>query len=44
MSDYQEHSDLALLPELKARAPMEFAGFVELDSIVGRTDGAIPVK
>ena len=44
MSDYQEHSDLALLRELKALAPTEFAGFVELDNILGRTDGAIPLK
>jgi AhpD family alkylhydroperoxidase len=44
MADYSEHADLARLPELKALAPNEFAGFVALDKIVGRTDGAIPVK
>jgi AhpD family alkylhydroperoxidase len=41
---YHEHSDLALLGELKKLAPAEFAGFVELDKIVGRKDGAIPQK
>ncbi|MEO6990931.1 MAG: carboxymuconolactone decarboxylase family protein [Candidatus Baltobacteraceae bacterium] len=44
MSDYHERADLTLLPKFKELAPMEFAGFVELDSIVGRTDGAIPAK
>jgi AhpD family alkylhydroperoxidase len=42
--NYHEHSDLAMLPELQKLAPTEFAGFVELDKIVGRTDGAIPQK
>jgi AhpD family alkylhydroperoxidase len=41
---YHEHSDLSLLGELRKLAPAEFAGFVELDKIVGRTDGAIPQK
>jgi AhpD family alkylhydroperoxidase len=41
---YHEHADLALLPELSKLAPADFAGFVELDKVVGRTDGAIPVK
>jgi len=42
--DYHSHSDLDLLPELQKLAPTEFRGFVELDKIVGRTDGAIPQK
>jgi len=42
--NYHEHADLALLPELAKLAPAEFAGFVELDKIVGRADGAIPQK
>ncbi len=41
---YHEHSDLALVGDLSKLAPTEFAGFVELDKIVGRTDGAIPQK
>jgi AhpD family alkylhydroperoxidase len=42
--DYHQHSDLGLLSDLAKLAPAEFAGFVELDKIVGRTDGAIPQK
>src|SRR2546423_14323699 len=44
MSQYHDASDLKLLPELKKLAPAEFAGFVALDKIVGREDGAIPRK
>ena len=41
---YREHADLQTLGDLRKLAPAEFAGFVELDKIVGREDGAIPVK
>lgn len=44
MADYSEHGDLGRLGELRKLAPAEFAGFVELDKIVGRTDGAVPPK
>ncbi len=44
MSHYHDSEDLKLVAELKKLAPTEFKGFVELDSVVGRTDGAIPVK
>ncbi len=44
MADYNAHADLALLGEMQKLAPTEFAGFVALDKIVGRTDGAIPQK
>lgn len=44
MADYTEHADLARLGELRKLAPTEFAGFVELDKIVGRDDGAVPRK
>ena len=44
MSHYHDGDDLKLLPELKKLAPDEFKGFVALDSIVGRDDGAIPRK
>ncbi len=44
MADYHEHSDLAFLDEMAKLAPTEFAGFVRLDSIVGRSDGAVPLK
>jgi AhpD family alkylhydroperoxidase len=41
---YHDSDDLKLLKELKALAPAEFKGFVELDAIVGKEDGAIPRK
>jgi AhpD family alkylhydroperoxidase len=44
MSHYHDPSDLKLLGELKTLAPEEFKGFVALDSIVGKDDGAIPRK
>jgi AhpD family alkylhydroperoxidase len=44
MSHYHDPKDLQLLGELKKLAPAEFKGFVELDSVVGRDDGAIPRK
>jgi hypothetical protein len=39
---YHDSDDLKLLKELKTLAPAEFKGFVELDAIVGKEDGAIP--
>ena len=44
MSHYHDPDDLKLLPELKKLAPEEFKGFVALDSITGKEDGAIPRK
>ena len=44
MSCYHDSDDLKRLGELKALAPAEFKGFVALDAIVGREDGAIPRK
>ncbi len=44
MSHYHDADDLKMLPELKKLAPEEFKGFVALDAIVGREDGAIPRK
>lgn len=44
MSHYHDTDDLKLLPQLKQLAPEEFKGFVALDAIVGREDGAIPRK
>ncbi len=44
MSDYHQHSDLSLLPELKKLDGPGFDGFVALDKTVGRTDGAVPQK
>lgn len=41
---YAEHADLERLRDLKQLAPVEFDGFVALDKIVGRADGAIPQK
>jgi AhpD family alkylhydroperoxidase len=44
VSTYHEPSDLGLMKELKALAPVEFKAWVELDKIVARTDGKIPPK
>jgi AhpD family alkylhydroperoxidase len=44
MSHYHDADDLKLLSELKKLAPDEFKGFVALDAIVGKEDGAIPRK
>ena len=44
MSHYHDTDDLKLLPELKKLAPDDFKGFVALDAIVGKEDGAIPRK
>jgi AhpD family alkylhydroperoxidase len=44
MSHYHDADDLKLLSELKKLAPEEFKGFVALDAIVGKEDGAIPRK
>ena len=44
MTHYHDSADLKLLSELKRLAPKEFEGFVALDSIIGKEDGAIPRK
>jgi AhpD family alkylhydroperoxidase len=44
LSHYHDPEDLKLLPELKKLAPDEFNGFVALDSIIGKENGAIPRK
>jgi AhpD family alkylhydroperoxidase len=44
MSHFHDSDDLKLIPELKNLAPDDFAGFVALDSIVGRDGGAVPRK
>lgn len=44
MEHYHDPSDLKLLSELKKLAPDEFKGFVALDAIVAKEDGAIPRK
>ncbi|UQA58411.1 carboxymuconolactone decarboxylase family protein [Polyangium aurulentum] len=45
MSDhYHDPEDLNLLKDLRTLAPTEFKGYVELNKIVGREDGAIPQK
>lgn len=44
MDHYHDPSDLKLLSELKKLAPEEFKGFVALDSMVGKDNGAIPRK
>jgi AhpD family alkylhydroperoxidase len=44
MTHYHDSDDLKLIPELKKLAPDEFKGFVALDAIVAKEDGAIPRK
>src|SRR5215831_7960932 len=44
MSHYHDSDDLKLLGEMKRLAPVEFKGFIALDNVVGRNDGAIPRK
>lgn len=44
MSHYHDPEDLKKLRDLRQLAPTEFDGFVQLDKIVGREDGAIPRK
>jgi AhpD family alkylhydroperoxidase len=44
VSHYHDPEDLKLMPELKKLAPDEFKGFVALDAIVGKENGAIPRK
>jgi AhpD family alkylhydroperoxidase len=44
MSEYHEHGDLSLIPELQKLDGPGFEGFAALDKTVGRTEGAIPPK
>jgi AhpD family alkylhydroperoxidase len=44
MSHYHDPEDLKNFGEFTKLAPVEFKGFVELDSIVGRDGGEIPRK
>ncbi|HEU4477034.1 MAG TPA: carboxymuconolactone decarboxylase family protein [Pyrinomonadaceae bacterium] len=41
---YHEAKDLALLPEMRKLAPVDFDAWLNLDKIVGRTDGVLPQK
>jgi len=44
LTHYHDPSDLQMFGEFRKLAPAAFQAFVELDSIVGRDDGAIPRK
>ena len=44
MNDYTDATDLDLVPDLQRLAPKEFAAWQNLQAIVGRQDGTIPVK
>ena len=44
MSHYHDSDDLKLLGEIERLAPAEFKGFLALDAVVGRENGAIPQK
>lgn len=41
---YHDAKDLALLKEMRKLAPADFDAWLNLNNIVGRSDGAIPVK
>lgn len=41
---YHEEKDLSLLKDMRKLAPVDFDAWLNLDKIVGRTDGAIPQK
>src|SRR5207344_183845 len=41
---YHDSDDFKQLRELKTQAPAEFKAWLDLDSIVGKEDGAIPRK
>jgi len=41
---YHDPADLRLLKQMQAAAPEEFKAWLDLDSIVKRTDGAVPSK
>jgi AhpD family alkylhydroperoxidase len=41
---YHEEKDLDLLKDMRKLAPVDFDAWLNLDKIVGRTDGAIPQK
>jgi alkylhydroperoxidase/carboxymuconolactone decarboxylase family protein YurZ len=42
MSHYHDSDDPRFLGEITTLAPADFAGFVALDRVVSRGDGAIP--
>ncbi len=44
MTEYHQHSDLAMLSELRKLDPTGFEGFVALDKTAGRSGGTIPQK
>lgn len=44
MSDYQKSSDLSLVPELLALAPVEGKAFLAFNHAAERADGSIPRK
>lgn len=44
MSHYHDPSDMKLIGDLRKAAPTEVGAWLQLDSIVGREDGAIPRK
>lgn len=44
MTNYTEPNDLTRISELQRLAPEEFGAWEALQNIVGKTDGAIPVK
>lgn len=44
MSHYHDENDMRLLKEMAKLSPAEFQAWLNLNNIVGRADGNIPVK
>ena len=44
MSHYHDESDMDLLKEMSRLSPEEFKAWFNLNNIVGRQDGQVPVK
>lgn len=44
MSHYHDENDMKLLKEMSKLSPEEFTAWLNLNNIVGRTEGHVPVK
>jgi AhpD family alkylhydroperoxidase len=44
MSHYHDENDMKLLKEMSKLSPEEFTAWLNLNNIVGRTEGQVPVK
>src|ERR1044072_2368977 len=44
MSHYHDENDMKILKDMSKLSPEEFMAWLNLNNIVGRTDGHVPVK